>query len=194
MLKVGITGGIGSGKTMVCKVFEVLGIPVYYADYHAKRLMETDPGIRKELAEMFGPSVINKDGIDRKNLARIIFNDANALKTINNLVHPAVRKDFMGWVENMSGHDYLIEEAAILFESGAYRLLDFNITVSAPEEMRIKRVMVRDNAARESVLSRIKNQLTDREREKIADAVIRNDESELLIPQILKLHNKLLNI
>lgn len=194
MLKVGITGGIGSGKTMVCKIFEVLGIPVYNADFHAKRLMEDSPEISNGLARLFGLSIIANGKIDRKKLAQIIFSNADALAAVNNLVHPEVRKDFIEWVKMMSGRDYVIEEAAILFESGAYKLLDFNITVSAPEEMRIIRVMGRDNVPRESVLSRINNQMTDQEREKLADAVILNDESVLLIPQILQLHNKLLNL
>src|SRR4030043_247875 len=133
MLKVGVTGGIGSGKTLVCRIFEVLGVPVYYADFH-------------------------------------------------------------GWVKAMSGRDYIIEEAAILFESGAYKLLDFNIAVSAPEEMRIKRVMTRDNTTRESVLSRLSNQMAENERNNLADAVILNDESELLIPQVIKLHNRIIDI
>ena len=194
MLKVGITGGIGSGKTMVCKIFESLGVPVYYADFHAKRLMETSPVIIKGLTGLFGPSIISRGKIDRKKLAQIIFNDTDVLIAVNNLVHPEVRKNFIDWLKTMSGHDYVIEEAAILFESKAYKLLDFNITVSAPEEMRISRVMVRDNVSRESVISRINNQMTDQEREKLADAIILNDESDLLIPRILQLHNKLLNL
>jgi dephospho-CoA kinase len=193
MLKVGITGGIGSGKTIVCKIFEVLGIPIYNADFHAKSLMENSPEISDGLASLFGPSIIANGKIDRKKLAQIIFSNTNALTAVNDLVHPEVRKDFIKWIDKMSGQDYVIEEAAILFESGAYKLLDYNVTVSAPEEMRINRVMERDNVTRESVISRINNQMTDYEREKLADAVIINDESELLIPQILLLHNKLLN-
>ena len=194
MLKVGVTGGIGSGKTLVCRIFEVLGVPVYYADFHAKRLMESDPGIREELIRLFGILVVKKGKIDREHLARIIFNDNDALRSVNNLVHPAVRKDFDGWVKAKSGRDYIIEEAAILFESGAYKLLDFNIAVSAPEEMRIKRVMTRDNTTRKSVLSRLSNQMAENERNNLADAVILNDESELLIPQVIKLHNRILDI
>jgi dephospho-CoA kinase len=194
MLKVGITGGIGSGKTIVCKIFEVLGIPVYNADFHAKSLMEKSPEISNGLARLFGPSIIANGKIDRKKLAQIIFSNTDALAAVNDLVHPEVRKDFIKWVDKMPGQDYIIEEAAILFESGAYKLLDFNITVSAPEEMRISRVMERDNVSRESVISRINNQMTDMDREKLADSVILNDESVLLIPQILKLHNKLLNL
>ena len=193
MLKVGITGGIGSGKTLVCKIFEVLGVPVYYADFHAKRLMETSPEVSKGLISLFGPSIIIQGKPDRNKLSQIIFNDPESLTAVNNLVHPEVRKDFIEWIKMMSGHDYIIEEAAILFESGAYRLLDFNITVSAPEEMRIRRVMARDNMNSESVMSRIKNQLSDQEREKLADSVILNDGSDLLIRQILKIHHKLIN-
>jgi dephospho-CoA kinase len=194
MLKVGVTGGMGSGKTLVCRIFEVLGIPVYYADFHAKRLMESDPAIREELIRLFGPAVVKKGKIDREHLARIVFNNNDALRSVNSLVHPAVRKDFDGWMMEMSGCDYIIEEAAILFESGAYRMLDFNIAVSAPEEMRIKRIMIRDNTTRESVLSRLSNQMTENERNRLADAVILNDESELLIPQVIKMHKRILDI
>lgn len=194
MLKVGVTGGIGSGKTLVCRIFEVMGIPVYYADFHAKRLMESDHGIREELIRLFGSSVIKNDKIDRAYLARIIFNNDDALRSVNNLIHPAVRKDFNKWAIAMSEHVYIIEEAAILFESGAYKLLDFNIAVSAPEEMRIKRVMMRDNASRESVLSRLSNQMTENERNSLADTVILNDESDLLIPQVIGVHNMILDI
>jgi dephospho-CoA kinase len=194
MLKAGVTGGMGSGKTLVCRIFEILGVPVYYADFHAKRLMESDPGIREELVRLFGSSVVKKGKIDREHLAQIIFNNKIALRSVNTLVHPAVRKDFDGWMTAKSGHDYIIEEAAILFESGAYKLLDFNITVSAPEEIRIKRIMMRDNTTREAVLSRLSNQMGEHERNSLADAVILNDESELLIPQVLEVHNRILDI
>jgi dephospho-CoA kinase len=194
MFKVGVTGGMGSGKTLVCRIFEILSVPVYYADFQAKRLMESDAGIREELKKMFGSTIVSRDKIDKKKLAQIIFNDNNALKSVNRIIHPAVRKDFDAWVNNISGCDYIIEEAAILFESGAYKLLDFNITVSAPEEMRIKRVVLRDHTTRESVISRLRNQMIEEERNRLADAVILNDESELLIPQVIRLHNRILKI
>lgn len=194
MFKVGVTGGMGSGKTLVCRIFEILSVPVYYADFHAKRLLESDPGIREELSRLFGPSVISKDRIDKVKIAQIIFNDIHALKSMNGIIHPAVRKDFDAWVSKITDCDYVIEEAAILFESGAYKLLDFSITVSAPEEMRIKRVTLRDNATRESVLSRLRNQMNEEERNRLADVVILNDESELLIPQVVGLHNRILKI
>jgi dephospho-CoA kinase len=194
MFKVGVTGGMGSGKTLVCRIFEILSIPVYYADYHAKRLMESDSGIREELCRLFGSAIVSKDKINREKLAQIIFNDNRALKSMNGIIHPAVRKDFEAWVNKITGCDYVIEEAAILFESGAYKLLDFNITVSAPEEMRIKRVILRDDTTRESVLNRLRNQMNEEERNRVADAVICNDESELLIPQVIGLHNRILKI
>lgn len=194
MFKVGVTGGMGSGKTLVCRLFEILSVPVYYADLHAKRLMESDSSVREELCRLFGSSVVSKDRIDKNKIAQIIFNDSNALKSINGIIHPAVRKDFDAWVSERTGCDYIIEEAAILFESGAYKLLDFNITISASEEMRIKRVMLRDNATRESVLSRLRNQMNEEERNRLADAVIINDESELLIPQVIGLHNRIVRI
>ena len=194
MLRIGITGGIGSGKTMVCRIFEVLGVPIYYADFHAKRLMESDVRIQEELIKLFGPSIVKEGKIDRTKLAGIVFNNDNALRSVNNIVHPAVRIDFDRWGMEMEGHHYIIEEAAILFESGANKLLDFNIAVSAPEEIRIKRVMIRDNTSREKVLSRISKQISENERNRLADAVIVNNESELLIPQVLTLHNKLLEM
>jgi dephospho-CoA kinase len=194
MLKVGVTGGMGSGKTLVCRIFEILSIPVYYADYHAKRLMESDPGIREELYRLFGPTIVSKDKIDKEKLAQIIFNDNHALRSINGIIHPAVRKDFEAWANKKTGCDYVIEEAAILFETGAYKILDFNITVSAPEEMRIKRIIVRDNATRESVLNRLRNQMNEEERNRLANAIIFNDESELLIPQVVGYHNRILEI
>jgi dephospho-CoA kinase len=194
MFKVGVTGGMGSGKTLVCRLFEILSVPVYYADFHAKRLMESDSSVREELRRLFGPSVVSKDKIDKKKIAQIIFNDSNALKSINGIIHPAVRRDFDAWVSKKADFDYVIEEAAILFESGAYKLLDFTITVSAPEEMRIKRVMLRDCTTRESVLSRLGNQMNEEESNRLADAVIFNDESELLIPQVIRLHDRIVKI
>jgi dephospho-CoA kinase len=194
MFRVGVTGGIGSGKTLVCRIFEILSVPVYYADFHAKRLMESDSGIREELSKLFGPSVISEGRINKEKIAQIVFNDHNALRSINGIIHPAVRKDFDAWVKKKNDCEYVIEEAAILFESGAYKLLDFTITVSAPEEMRIERVILRDHTTRESVLSRLKNQMKEEERNHLADAVIFNDESELLIPQIIGLHNRILKM
>lgn len=192
MFKVGITGGIGSGKTLVCRIFEILSVPVYYADYHAKRLMDADPDVREQLRKQFGPSVIGSGKTDRQQIARIVFNDQNALRALNAIIHPAVRKDFDIWIRNITGCDYVIEEAAILFESGAYKLMDFNISVSAPENMRIKRVMNRDHVARELVESRLRNQMSEEERNRIADEIIINDESELIIPQVIRLHHKIL--
>lgn len=194
MFKVGITGGMGSGKTLVCRIFEIFSIPVYYADHHAKRLMESDLSVREALGKLFGPTVITNDKIDREKIARIVFKDQAALKALNSIIHPAVRKDFDVWINNYLHCDYVIEEAAILFESGAYKLLDFNITVSAPEEIRINRIMNRDCASRESVLSRLRNQMREDERNRMADDIIINDESELLIPQVVRLHQRILEM
>jgi len=194
MLKVGITGGIGSGKTLVCRIFKILGVPVYSADLKAKKIMDTDPEIHSRLSGYFGQEIIKEGKLDRKLLASIVFHDPKALEFINSLVHPLVRNDFDEWCRLHHESDYVIEEAAILFDTDAYKSLDFTITIAAPENLRIKRVMDRDGLDRETVLSRIRNQMGEKERIELADAVIINDETLLVIPQVIELHRKLLNL
>ena len=156
-LKVGITGGIGSGKSTVCKVFSLLGVPVFEADHEAKQLMDSDDRIRKGLIDLFGKSVYTENGrVDRKKLASIIFNDDIQLQKVNELVHPIVRSEFIKWSENQSV-PYIVHEAAILFESGFYKLMDFTILVSAPEAERIARVTKRDGNLPEQVRNRMQN-------------------------------------
>jgi dephospho-CoA kinase len=185
MLKVGITGGIGSGKSTACKVFKALGIPVFEADSTAKRLMETNQLIREKLTALFGPSTYHPDHtLDRKYLAGIVFNNPDLLKQLSAVVHPVVREAFDQWCE-MQQTPYLIYEAAILFESGFYKLMDKTITVSTDESERIQRVMKRDGTTEEQVRQRIRNQWTDEQRIKLADFVIRNNDNELMIPQII---------
>jgi len=187
MLKVGITGGIGSGKSTACKVFKVLGIPVFEADSTAKKLMETDRSIRENLTALFGPSTYQPDHtLDRKYLAGIVFNNPNLLKQLSAVVHPVVREAFNQWCE-MQRTPYIIHEAAILFESGFYKFLDKTITVSTDEHERIQRVMKRDGTTEEQVMQRIRNQWTDEQRIKLADFVIRNNDNELMIPQIVNI-------
>lgn len=192
MLKVGITGGIGSGKTTVCKIFELLGIPVFYADQAAKELMQHDEVLKLKLMEKFGTDTYLPDeSINRNYLANIVFTDEAQLVALNAIVHPAVFSAFDQWLGKQSAK-YVVKEAALLFESGSHQLCDFNVLVQAPEEIRIERVMKRDQITKEQVLGRIAQQMSDEDKSKLADYLLMNDEKELLIPQILNLDQKLL--
>lgn len=192
MTKIGVTGGIGSGKTLICQVFEKLGIPVFYADKEAKKLQNEDPEVRESMMEYFGNEIYDENGINKAFLASKIFSNSDALRKVNSIVHPAVRKLFLRWAEEKETESpYIIEEAAILFESGAYKDLDFNILVYAHEELRITRVIERDNADREQIKARMKHQMKDEEKIGMADTVIYNDESQMVIPQVLEIHQKL---
>lgn len=193
MLKVGITGGIGSGKSTACKVFTAIGIPVFYADTEAKQLMHTHPEIRRQLIDTFGEAVYLPDRtIDRKYLAGIVFSNANLLAKLNSIVHPAVRNAFEEWCLTKNT-PYVLHEAAILFETGFNKLMDKTIAVVADEEERIERVMKRDNIPSELVRERIRNQMSDAEKIKLADFVISNNEDELILPQIIEI-DKILRI
>ncbi len=191
MIKIGITGGIGSGKSTVCRVFKVLGIPVFEADIIAKQLMHSDPEIRRQLIQCFGPSVyLNDESVNRKYLAGIVFNDPCLLAKLNEMVHPAVQNAFDEWC--MTKHSpYVLHEAAILFESGFYRLMDKTIAVVTNEEERIQRVMKREGVTEELVRQRIQNQWTDEQRIKLADYLISNNDNELIIPQIIEIDKKI---
>jgi dephospho-CoA kinase len=191
MIKVGITGGIGSGKSTVCRVFSVMGIPVFDADSVAKQSMNTNPEIRDQLIHIFGTAVYLPDQtIDRKFLAEIVFNNSSLLAQLNAIVHPDVRKSFDEWCQNQQS-PYVLHEAAILFESGFYKLMDKTIAVVANEDERIQRVMKRDKITLELVKQRIHNQLSDAERIKLADFVINNNENELITPQIVEIDKKI---
>ncbi|MCB0508382.1 MAG: dephospho-CoA kinase [Bacteroidetes bacterium] len=193
MLKVGITGGIGSGKTTVCKIFSTLGIPIYYADERAKELMVTNPTIIQSLKEIFGEDVYFENGkLNRPYLASKVFQDKQLLQQLNAVVHPAVFDDTAKWYQQHQDKPYTIYETAIMFESGSYKLLDKIITVFAPIEERISRIIKRDNISREEVLARIDKQLPEEIKIEKADFVIHNDLSEPLIIQVLEIHNKLL--
>ena len=192
MFTVGVTGGIGSGKTLVCRIFSSFGIPVYHSDLRARHLTENDPAIKRAISEAFGPGALISGKPDRVALADIVFHDRTALEKLNSIIHPAVRKDIEAWINRHSGADYIIQEAAILFESGAYRKMDAVISVSAPLETRISRVMARDSASRQEVLQRIHNQLDQEEKDRMADVVILNDGERMLIPQIAEIHEKIL--
>lgn len=187
MLKIGLTGGIGSGKSTVAKVFETLGIPVYYADDAAKRLMNTDPSLKASLLAHFGEATYQHGELDRKYLASIVFNDKEKLELLNSLTHPATIRDAAAWMQRQKT-PYAIKEAALLFESGAAGPLDKVIGVYAPQPLRIKRVMDRDGLSAEEITKRISRQLDEETKMKLCDHVIVNDEQELVIPQVLKLH------
>jgi len=192
MLKIGLTGNIGSGKTWVCKVFEALGVPIYYADLEARKILNSQNMIQ-EIIETFGHEVaLNKNEINRKALAAIVFNDKAELDKLNQLIHPKLREDFLEWSNNYKTHPYVMQEAAILFENGFHTLMDKNITVSAPQEIRLKRVMERDEANEDEVLARMRNQWLDKKKEKAADFIIYNDGQQMVLAQILKIHQNIL--
>jgi dephospho-CoA kinase len=189
-LKIGITGGIGSGKTVVCKIFKLLGVPIFVADHVAKELIDTNSEIKRKLIHLFGPGIYKEDGnVDRKKLASLIFNDNLSLEKVNEIIHPVVKEKFLDWVREQDS-TYVLHEAAILFESGFYKLMDYNILISADKEIRITRVMERDSVSREKVLSRIEKQWDDDKKAELADTVILNN-NELLIPKVLEIHKKL---
>ena len=192
MKVIGITGGIGSGKTTTCKVFEELGIPVYYADVRAKELMASDPELKRKVTALFGEEAYSGNMLNRAYLAQQVFGSKEKLSALNGVVHPAVANDFEEWLDRHKDHKYVLKEAAILFESGAYQNVDITVLVIAPEKLRLERVMNRDGVTREDVLKRMKNQWTQERKAKLADHIITNDETQLLLPQVFKLHQKFL--
>jgi len=193
VIKLGVTGGIGSGKTSVCKVFNILGIPVFSADTEAKKVMEVDTGIILKLNAIAQKDLYAGGTLDRTALAKLIFSNHSMLERVNSLVHPAVFSRFNDWVKKQST-PYVIMEAAILFESGGWKMVDRIVTVTAPVEERIERVMSRSNLTKEEVLERIKNQTSDSEKIKHSDFVIDNSEGAMIIPAILKIHSDILKI
>lgn len=192
-LRVGITGGIGSGKTTVCKIFETLDIPVYSADERAKWLMANDPELKQAIQHTFGADTYNADGnLNRQHLAAIVFNDPDQLKQLNALVHPAVAKDAEAWNQKQTDVPYTLREAALIYEAGIDQQLDYVIVVTAPIETRIQRVVRRDQTTREAVQSRMDKQMPEAEKVKRADFVIYNDGKRALIPQVVAIHQALL--
>ena len=190
MLKVGLTGGIGSGKTTVAEIFYSLGIPVYNSDERAKFLMENDPSLRVTIIEYFGEESYRSEGLNRLYLSKEVFSDKSKLQKLNSLVHPVVGNDFAVWCKNQSAL-FVVKEAAILIESGAYKGLDKIIIITASENTRMDRVMDRDDVKASEVRDRINNQMADSERLKYADFIIDNDGSKMLIPQVKEIFNKL---
>jgi len=193
MKKVGITGGIGSGKTMACKVFESLGVPVYYSDVESKRLLDEDEEVKRKIVRHFGKEVLNEEGrVDRKKMAALVFTNKKELEVLNKIMHPAVERDFVEWVRRQKRCKYVMKEAAILFESGANKLMDEVIVVTAPVNVRIERVMKRDRLTKEEVKERMKNQWTDGLKIYHSEYVIKNGKDRLMIPQVMKIHKKVL--
>jgi dephospho-CoA kinase len=192
MLTVGITGGIGSGKTTVCKIFEVLGVPVYYADERAKFLLKHDNSIINQVKHLLGDGAYINGEINRTYISDKVFKDAVLLKKYNDIIHPAVAHDTMKWTQQHLDLHYILKEAALLIETGSYKFLEKLIVVSAPIETRIERVMQRDNVSREAVEARIKNQMPEEEKKKLADFVINNNGSESLINQVFIIHHTLI--
>lgn len=192
MIKVGITGNIGSGKTTVCRIFEVLGIPVYYADTRAKALMHVAP-LKERIIQVFGQKSFADDKLNRKYLAEIVFGDKEKLDQLNGLVHPVVARDAELWFSQQKNKRYALKEAALLFESGSSKGLDAVICVAAPESMRINRVMMRDTVKREDVRARIRNQMPQQQKMEMSDFIINNDGSESLVFRVLEIHRALLN-
>ena len=193
VLKVGLTGGIGSGKSTVAQIFEVLGIPVYYADIAAKKIMNEDEGLRLAITKIFGEQAYTNDILDRKYISSIVFSDPAKLQQLNSLVHPATKKDGETWMQKQT-NPYAIHEAALIFEAKVSDRLDHVIGVSSPIELRIKRAVERDKVSREEVLKRMDQQLDEEVKMSKCDFVLINDEQQLLIPQVLELHKKLIDL
>ncbi len=193
--QIGITGGIGSGKTLVSRIFSLLGVPVYDSDLRARDLMNTDPHLVGEIRSAFGPESYSKDHtLNRMYLASVVFPDRKKLDILNALVHPRVHADFLSWADAQHDATYVLREAALIFESGSHKLLDGVIVVSAPERLRIARVLQRDPQRSEGdVLDIMSNQLSEEDRLQMATYVIYNDESRLVIPQVIELHDMLRN-
>lgn len=196
MLRVGLTGGIGSGKSTIAAIFETLGIPVSYADDEAKRLMNEDAQLREDISREFGAEAYAGGPLNRKYLASQVFNDPIKLETLNNLVHPVTIRQGAKWMHEQAalGRPYAIREAALIFESRGAGHLDFIIGVYAPVALRIHRTMQRDHSTREAVQQRMRNQIDEEIKMRLCDAVIHNDEQQAVIPQVLELHQRLLTL
>jgi dephospho-CoA kinase len=194
MLKIGLTGGIGSGKTLVSSIFRELNVSVYNADTEAKRLMETDQALIRHINSLLGPKSYQRGKLNRKYISEEVFSDKFKLESLNSIVHPAVRHDFEKWLLGRADEPYVIKEAAILFESGGAETVDYTIFVKADVRTRIDRVVERDHVSAEQVLKRMDHQMDDQEKEKLADFLINNEIGSMILPQIVDLHNKFLKL
>lgn len=191
MLCIGLTGGLGSGKSTVARIFEVLGIPVYYADAASKRLMNDDEKVKAAVEKAFGKEVYSGGRLNRKYLADTVFKDEKKLELLNSIVHPATLRDADEWI-NRQSVPYIIKEAALIFESGSHKSLDYVIGVKAPLHLRLQRAMKRDNISKEDAMARINRQINEEIKMRLCDFIIVNDEQQLVISQVLALHESLL--
>lgn len=197
LLQIGITGGIGSGKSLICKIFGILGVPIYDADSRARWLMSNNPLLVAQVKEAFGDDAYLENGeVNRPYLAQKVFHDGEQVKLLNSLVHPKVGEDSAEWSQSWKGKvPYVLREAALMFESGSYKHLDRNITVYASIDTRIQRVLKRDpHRGEEQIRAIIGKQMSEEKRQELADYVIKNDASELVIPQVLKLHEEFIEL
>ena len=192
-LRVGLTGGIGSGKTTVARIFELLGVPVYYADDAAKKIMNEDEELKAAIQKQFGKEAYKNGELDRTFLASKVFNDSFQLDRLNSIVHPATIRNAAKWMQQQQA-PYTVKEAALIFESGSAEQLDFVIGVYAPTELRIKRTIERSNVSYEEVVKRMSSQVDQNIKMKLCDAVIFNDEQQFLIPQVIEMNEKLLKL
>jgi dephospho-CoA kinase len=192
-LKIGLTGGIGSGKTTVAKMFALLGVPVYYADEASKRLYHSNEVLKAGIQKSFGDDIYIDGVLNKSKLASLVFNDPSKLELLNHLVHPLTISDAEAWMEQQT-YKYIVKEAAILFETGSAKGLHYIVGVRAPEHVRINRVMQRDNLKREEVVSRMQRQMDEDIKMRLCDYIIDNNEQQLVIPQVLNLHNRFISM
>ena len=192
-LLIGVTGGIGSGKSTVCQIFETLGTPIYYTDDRAKALMEEDEMLKSQIKEIFGAEAYQGSSLNRKEISKKAFEDKHLLEKLNQVVHPAVRRDFEKWVDIHSGEKLLVKEAALLIEAESYKELDKLILVTADEETRITRVLQRDtHRTRDDIKKIMSRQLSDQEKKKLADFTIENNEGNSLVQQVSSIYDQLI--
>lgn len=192
-LKIGLTGGIGSGKSTVAAMFRVLGVPVFDADSAAREVMQEDAALIQQIKSLFGEAAYTNNQLNRKYIAGIVFNDKLKLEQLNALVHPVTIAKAEQWFASQQS-PYVIKEAALMFEAGASAGLDYVIGVSAPQHLRIQRVMERDKVTREEVLARMDKQISEHMKMKLCDFILINDEQQLLVPQVVSLHEHLVNL
>jgi len=192
MIKIGLTGGIGSGKTTVAKMFESLGVPIYYSDFWAKKLTNSNTEIISKLKKEFGNEIYSENNtLNKILLSKIIFNSKPKLEIVNNIIHPIVKNHFDEWVKTQEklNKKYIIKETAILFESGAYKQVNKTITVSTELDLRIKRLQKRDNITEGEILKKVASQMPEEEKIKLSNYIIYNNKNDMLLPQVLKFHN-----
>jgi dephospho-CoA kinase len=193
-LKVGITGGIGAGKSLVANIFRTFGVPVYNSDVEAKRLMNEDPSLKEQIINLFGLKVYVNNVLNRSYLNEVVFKNQENLIRMNKLVHPAVIKDYKSWLTKHSSKSMTIKEAALLFESNSYKDLDYTILVSAPKSIRIGRVLLRDaNRTKEDIENIIEKQMSETSKKKLSDFIIINDGKRMVIPQVLEIYELIIN-